>query len=60
MRTLSDWEQSKDEWQILVKREDQEKELLQVIGSRSEADAIADSLRGVYGSSALIITREIK
>lgn len=48
-----------EEWQILVKRGEEEKELLRTLGSRSDAEAVATSLRGVYGGSAQIVTREI-
>jgi hypothetical protein len=49
-----------EEWQILVKRGEEEKELLRTLGSRSDAEAVANSLRGVYGGSAQIVTRGIK
>jgi hypothetical protein len=48
------------EWQILVKRGDQEKELLRTICPEKAADATVNNLRSVYGRSAEIIKKEIK
>lgn len=51
---------SNGEWQILVKRGDQEKELLTTLGSEQAAEAIVKNLRSVYGRSAEIIKKEIR
>jgi outer membrane lipopolysaccharide assembly protein LptE/RlpB len=60
MTTTLNANHSNPEWQILVKRGDEEKELLRALMPEKAADAMVNNLRSVYGRSAEIIKKEIK
>lgn len=59
MTTTLNAQHSDREWKILVKRGDEEKELVTTMGSEQAAESMVNNLRGVYGSSAEIIKKEI-